>query len=207
MADTTLTLDQFQILLQRFDQLDAIQQRLIQLDAIQQRLDQIEDHLAEERRCAEELEELKQDLIPIGNQMIKVAIDELAEIGSEFKAEDLFYLLKRLLRDTHLLLQALDLLEALMSLGEELNMLMKPVFNTTVNKLDQLERQGYFAIPGKAWQALTAEIPPEHTTLFALLKSLQNPQVRIGLARLTNLLKVLGELPQNSNHHPNQKGE
>jgi len=207
MADTTLTLDQFQILMQRFDQLDAIQQRLMQLDAIQQRLDQIEDHLAEERRRAEEFEELKQDLIPIGNQMIKVAIDELAEIGSEFKAEDLFYLLKRLLRDIHLLLQALDLLEALMSLGEELNMLMKPVFNTTVNKLDSLERQGYFAIPGKAWQALTAEIPPEQTTLLALLKSLQNPQVRAGLARLTNLLKVLGELPQNSNHHQNQKGE
>lgn len=196
MADTTLTLDQFELLMRRFDQLDAIQQRL----------DQIEDHLAEQRRRAEELEELKQDLIPIGNQMIKVAIDELAEIGSEFKAEDLFYLVKRLLRDTHLLLQALDLLEALMSLGEELNMLMKPVFNTTVKELDRLERKGYFAVPGKAWQALTAEIPPEQATFTALLKTLRDPQVRAGLARVLNLLKVLGEIPQNSNNHLDQKG-
>ncbi|MCX8061307.1 MAG: DUF1641 domain-containing protein, partial [Anaerolineales bacterium] len=118
----------------------------------------------------------------------------------------LFYLLKRLLRDTHLLLQALDLLEALMSLGEELNMLMKPVFNTTVKELDRLERKGYFAVPGKAWHALTSEVTPDQATFTALLKTLRDPQVRAGLARVLNLLKVLGEMPQNSNNHHNQKG-
>ncbi|MCS6906341.1 MAG: DUF1641 domain-containing protein [Anaerolineales bacterium] len=197
MADTTLTLDRFELLMSRLDQLDLIQKRL----------EQLEDYLAEQHRRAEELEELKQELVPIANQMIKVAMDELAEIGNEFKAEDLFYLLKRLLRDTPLLLQALDLLEALTSLGEELNMLMKPVFNTTVKELDRLEQQGYFAVPGKVWRALTAEVAPEQTTFFALLKALRDPQVRIGIARVLHLLKVLGEMPQNSNEHQNLKGE
>ena len=46
------------------------------------------------------MDELRRDLMPIANQMIKLTIDELAEIGSEFQAEDLLFLLKRLLRDT-----------------------------------------------------------------------------------------------------------
>ncbi len=175
-----------------------------QFDLLMQRLDQIETHLAEQRRRAEELEELKRDLIPIGNQVIKRLTNELAGIGSEFKAEDLFYLLKRLLRDTHLLLKALDLLEALIGLGEETTRLMRPIFHTTVTELDRLERQGYFAMAGKAWQTLTGEIPPEQTGFLALLKALRDPRVRAGLARLLSLLKLLGEVPANSNH---QKGD
>lgn len=101
-----------------------------QFNLLLERLDRIEAYLAEQRQRADDLEELKRDLIPIANQMVHLAIDELAEIGSEFRVEDLFFLLKRLLRDTHLLLSALDQLESLMGLSEEMKRLMKPVFNT-----------------------------------------------------------------------------
>ncbi len=131
MSEATITQEQFTLLMER--------------------LDRIEEHLAEQRRRADELEELKRDLIPIGNQMFKLAIDELAEIGSEFTAEDLFFLIKRLLRDTHLLLQALDQLESLMGLGEEMNRLMRPMFNTAVEELDRLEREGYFTFAREGW--------------------------------------------------------
>ncbi len=131
MSEATITQEQFALLMER--------------------LDRIEGHLAEQRRRADELEELKRDLIPIGNDMFKLAIDELAEIGTEFKAEDLFFLLKRLLRDTHLLLQALDQLESMMGLGEEMNRLMRPMFNTVVEELDRLEREGYFAFAREGW--------------------------------------------------------
>ncbi|RME07623.1 MAG: DUF1641 domain-containing protein, partial [Anaerolineae bacterium] len=86
------------------------------------------------------------------NQMIKLSIDELAEIGSEFKVEDLLFLFKRLLRDTHLLLRGLDLLESLMELSEELNTLSKPMFNQAVENLDRLEREGYFAFARAGWR-------------------------------------------------------
>lgn len=134
MSDTPITQEQFALLMAR--------------------LDRIEEHLAEQRRRAEAFDELKRDLIPIGNQMVKISIDELAEIGSEFQAEDLFYLLKRLLRDTHLLVTALDQLESLMGLGEEVNRLMHPIFNTTVEELDRLERQGYFAFAREGWRII-----------------------------------------------------
>lgn len=122
-----------------------------QFNLLMARLDRIEEHLAEQRRRADELEELKRDLIPIGNQMVHLAIDELAEIGNEFRVEDLFFLLKRLLRDTHLLLKALDQLEALMGLGEEIERLMRPMFHTAVEELDRLERAGYFNFAREGW--------------------------------------------------------
>ncbi len=123
-----------------------------QFNLLMERLDRIEDHLSEQRRRQEELDELKRDLIPIANQMVKISIDELAEIGYEFKLEDLLFLLKRLLRDTNLLLKGLDQLESMMGLGEEMNRLMKPMFNTAVEELDRLEREGYFAFAREGWR-------------------------------------------------------
>jgi uncharacterized protein YjgD (DUF1641 family) len=98
------------------------------------------------------MNELKRDLLPIGNQMIKLTIDELAEIGSEFQAEDLLYLVKRLLRDTQLLTQMLDQLEAAAGMLDETSRIGKQVFNQSVAALDQMERQGYFAFARGSWR-------------------------------------------------------
>lgn len=210
MAEATITQDQFELLMDR--------------------LDRIESYLAAQQKQAEELEELKRDLIPIGNHMIKVTIDELAEIGSEFRVEDLFFLVKRLLRDTHLLLKALDQLELLMGLSEEINRLMKPIFNTTVEELDKLEREGFFNLAKAGFLAIrrianqfapddvdifATEIsgvlaalrqpPAETPSLLSIMREMNDPQVRIGLARTINMLKALGNLPGNQNHL-NQKG-
>ncbi|MGB9673956.1 MAG: hypothetical protein ACPL3P_07435 [Anaerolineales bacterium] len=210
MAEATITQDQFELLMGR--------------------LDRIESYLAAQQKQAEELEELKRDLIPIGNHMIKVTIDELAEIGSEFRVEDLFFLFKRLLRDTHLLLKALDQLELLMGLSEEINRLMKPIFNTTVEELDKLEQEGFFNLAKAAFLAVrrianqfapqdvdifATEIsgvlaalrqpPTEAPSLISIMREMNEPQLRIGLARTMNMLKALGNLPENQNHH-NQKG-
>jgi uncharacterized protein YjgD (DUF1641 family) len=77
--------------------------------------------------------------------MLKLSIDELAEIGTEFQMEDLFFLLKRLLRNTHTLVSLLERLEAGMGLAEEANLIGKQVFSNVVEELDQMERKGYFA--------------------------------------------------------------
>ena len=210
MAEATITQDQFELLMNR--------------------LDRIESYLAAQQKQAQEVEELKRDLIPIGNHMIKVTIDELAEIGSEFRVEDLFFLVKRLLRDTHLLLKALDQLELLMGLSEEINRLMKPIFNTTVEELDKLEREGFFNLAKAGFLAIrrianqfapddvdifATEIsgvlaalrqpPAETPSLISIMREMNDPQVRIGLARTINMLKALGNLPGNQNHL-NQKG-
>ncbi len=188
-----------------------------QLDLLLERLDRIEAHLAEQRRRQEELEELKNDLIPIGNQLIKISIDELAEIGTDFRSEDLLFLLKRLLRDTHLILKMLDQLESALEMAEELNRLGRPILDATIAELDRLERAGLFTLSQAAWVALqrvasafrpedvdtfaeeaaavlTAlkEPPPETPSLWRLAREMHDPQVRRGLARALGLLKALG---------------
>ena len=109
------------------------------------------DQAETQQRKHVELDELKQDMLPIANHMIKLTIDELADIGQEFDIEDLFFLLKRMMRNTNLILGMFDRMEALMGITDEVELLGKQVFSTTVETLDQLERDGYFAFAREGW--------------------------------------------------------
>jgi len=110
------------------------------------------EHAEIQQRRQRDLDELKQDVIPIANHMIKISIDELAEIGNDFELEDLFYILKRVLRNTHLIETLMDRMEALMGIADETELLGKQVFSTVVEGLDQLEHQGYFAFAQEGWK-------------------------------------------------------
>ncbi|MCF6278043.1 MAG: DUF1641 domain-containing protein [Anaerolineales bacterium] len=220
MTETAITQEQFALLMEK--------------------MDHIETHMAEQQRRQQEMEELQRDLIPIGNHMVKLAIDELAEIGSEFKAEDLFFLLKRILRDTELILKLFDQLESMMELSEDVQHMGKRIFNQGVEELDRLERQGYFAFAREGWQIIERvvtefseedvraladnvvvilktvrnmtqpeimaianqsvdairEAPAdENLSTWKLLKEMGSPQVKRGMSRMLNLLKVMGEKP------------
>jgi uncharacterized protein YjgD (DUF1641 family) len=109
------------------------------------KVDRLTELMEAQHERQQALEDLQQDLIPIANQAIKLTIDELAEIGTEFRVEDLLFLLKRLLRSTDLLNRMLDQLEAVSALGDETAVLGKQVFGTVVENLDRLERRGAFA--------------------------------------------------------------
>jgi len=125
---------------------------------LHQKIDLLTDQIAiltsqaeEQRRRQQSLDELKDDLIPIANHMIKLGIDELAEIGDKFQIEDLFFLLKRVMRNTHLILDMFDRLEAVMGIADETAILGKQVFNHTIEQLDKYEREGYFEIAQEGW--------------------------------------------------------
>ncbi|GAB4570339.1 MAG: hypothetical protein Kow0077_04250 [Anaerolineae bacterium] len=122
-----------------------------ELALLHQKVDRLTALLEAQERRSREFDELKADVIPIMNHAIRLTIDELDEVGSEFKLEDLFYLGKRLLRDTQLLIRVFDQLEGAMELGSEAQVLSKQVFSTLVHKLDELEREGYFAFARSAW--------------------------------------------------------
>lgn len=108
------------------------------------KVDRLTELMEAQRQRQQAMEDLQNDLIPIANQAIKLTIDELAEIGTEFRVEDLLFLLKRLLRSTELLNRMLDQLEAVSALGDEASILGKQVFSTVVENLDRLEQLGAF---------------------------------------------------------------
>jgi len=114
------------------------------IDLLTSQVFYLNEQLQTQTRQLRAFEEFKQDVLPIANHMFRLTIDELAEIGSDFEGEDLLFLVKRLLRDTHLLLKLLDQIEGFMGLMDEAGLMGKQVFNQTVETLDQLERKGYF---------------------------------------------------------------
>jgi uncharacterized protein YjgD (DUF1641 family) len=213
------------------------------LALIHEKLDYLTEQIEAQRRQRQALDELKHDLIPIANHMIKLTIDELEEIGTDFELEDLLFLLKRVLRDTRMWVSLLDRLESGMDLVDEATLLGKQVFQNTVETLDRMEHDGYFAFARGSWYLLERIVhefseedlrvlgdnivtilnivrsmtQPEVLTLasnaldslqveapengkapsaFALARQLSDPKVRLGLARMINLVKALADQDQ-----------
>lgn len=186
------------------------------LALMNQKLDSLIVFMEEQQSRQQAMQELRDDMIPMVNQMIKLTIDELAEIGQEFKVEDLLFLVKRLLRNTGLLIKLMDQLEGIMGIADEVDLLGKQVFNQVVEQLDGMEQKGYFRLAGEGIQIVDRvvtelepediqaagdavvravqafkEPPPEKApSLFALMSELNQPEVRIGMARMLNAVKA-----------------
>jgi len=185
------------------------------LELLHQKLDYLTEQLEAQRQQQEGMNELMHDAVPVVNHMIKLSIDELAEIGTDFQLEDLTFLLKRVLRDTRMLVGLLDQVEAVAELAEEGQVMGKRIFHQVTMELDRLEREGYFgmaragmgvadrlvhqfeadeveAAGNRIVDALTEDVP-ERVSFLALLRAMGDPKVRRGLYRSMNLLKAIGD--------------
>lgn len=183
------------------------------IDQLTEQVAFLSDQAQDQQRRGQELDELKADLIPIGNQLVNLTIQELEEVGADFELEDLLYLLKRVLRNTHLILTMMDRLESIMGIADEVELLGKQVFSATVEYLDRLERSGLFQQTSDLLRALSEgdtladlnralmafqdssgsnQTPP---SLFGLVRQLNQPEARRGLDRLVKMVTALGGEP------------
>lgn len=222
----------------------AKQATATEVEVLNQKMDMILEYIEDQKHRQQEMEELKNDVLPIANHMVNLTIDELAEIGTEFTMEDILFLMKRGLRNTRTWVNLMDMLEAGMGLSEEIGLIGQGVFSDVVELLDRLERQGYFAFLQEGWgvmEKIVAEFdeedvralgdnivtilttvrnmtqpevlsfannavnaiqpsePVENVSTLQLLRSLSDPQVRKGMARLLNIVKTLA----NDTNDPN----
>lgn len=186
-----------------------------ELAQINQKLDYLTAQFVAQRQGQEGVKELMDDAIPIVNHVIKLSIDELAEVGNDFELGDLLFLLKRVLRDTRMLVGLLNQLESVAELAEEGQQMGKRIFHQVTMELDRLEREGYFGFARagakvaerlvhdhkpeeleslgiRVADALKTE-PPAKVSLLDLLRAMGDPKVRRGLYRSLNLLKAIGD--------------
>ncbi len=174
------------------------------LALLHEKVDRLTVLLEAQNRRQQALEELQQDMIPIVNHAIKLTIDELAEVGSDFQLEDLLVMLKRMLRNTRLIMRMMDQLEAVSALGDEIDILGKQVFASTVSTLDRLERGGYFALARGSWhivEQIAAEFGEEDVralgdnivTILKTVRSMTQPEV---MALVNNMATAIREEPQ-----------
>jgi uncharacterized protein YjgD (DUF1641 family) len=97
-----------------------------------------------QKRRQQEWDELKDDLIPIGNELFRLSVEQLEEVHHHVQMEDLLRLFKRLLRNTRNLEMMLDQFESASELLQDVGPLSHDAFITAMMKLDEFERKGYF---------------------------------------------------------------
>ena len=171
------------------------------LAILNQKIDYLTEIIESQRKRQLELEELQRDMIPVVNSMIKISIDELAEIGNDFQLEDLLFLFKRVLRNTPLLIELMDRLEAAHGLMQEVELMGKPMFNQMVEGLDQMERAGYFDFARGGWyimEQLVEEFDQEDiyalgdniVTIMKTVRAMTQPEI---LAMANNAIGAIEE--------------
>ena len=158
------------------------------LETLHQKIDLISGQLEAQQRRQQEMQELQQDMLPIMNHMIKLSIDELAEIGNEFELEDLLFLLKRVLRNTRLIRRLMDMVESGAGLLDEIEPIALQAFGSTVETLDRMEQEGYFAFAQEGWrivERIVAEFSEEDVralgnnvvTILTTVRNMTQPEI------------------------------
>lgn len=182
-----------------------------ELEKIHEKLDFLTEQVMITRRRQEELQELKEDLTPVVSDLFQTAVQELDDISAYFSYEDLIFLIKKLLRNTKTLIGLFERLESVTDFVDDVTPLTKDMFQSALEKMDELEKKGIFRVlkdggeaADKALLAYTSGEwdAPEKISLFRLLRELNQPEVKRTLYVLLSVLKSLGS--QSSTQSINQ---
>jgi len=207
------------------------------IDRLATQVEFLTEEAHRQKRRQQEWDELKDDLIPIGNDIFRISVEQLEEIQQHVQIEDLLCVVKRLLRNTRNLGEMLDQLESIMELWRDISPLTQDAFLTMLNRLDEMERKGYFVflqggmdIADRIVTSFTEEDvqqlgdnivlilqtvkemtqpeimmmlsntatvvkdeEPVNTSIISILRQMNDPAVRKGLAKTLQVLKSVGE--------------
>lgn len=186
----------------------TLQELNAKVDALSEQLAVVTGYIADQQRRQRERDELKDDLVPIANDMYLAAIEELSEVEPYVQLEDLLHLLKRLARNTRNIEQMLDQLESINDLVADLGPIVNDAFLTTIQQLDDMERKGYFENLRQGFYVLDNIVEafgPEDikalgdnvVTILTTVREMTQPEVMLTLQNLTRTMRVTeGEAQQ-----------
>ncbi|MCL5994937.1 MAG: DUF1641 domain-containing protein [Chloroflexi bacterium] len=96
-------------------------------------------------RARQERAELMHDLMPVANDAMQLATEQLQEVEAYMNPADLFRLLKKLIRAAPYIESLLDQLDGMKDLLEVAGPLTKEAFSKAEGVFDEADRKGYFA--------------------------------------------------------------
>jgi len=117
-------------------------------ELILQKIENLEAQLAPLLKTARDVNELKEDVLPLTNTAVRVLIDELQEIEAGFQLDDLMYLAKEAARNISNFTFAIKQMSNIIDFVNDLEPLMKSAVPQIIEYLDALERRGVFRILG-----------------------------------------------------------
>jgi uncharacterized protein YjgD (DUF1641 family) len=144
-------------------------------------------------------QELKHDLTPIMHDAFKTLMKEFGEVEAGFQLEDIFALLKRLLRSIKNLTYLLEQMENIIDLWQTIEPLLHSAVPKGIEFLDEMEQKGVFRmykamveVRGKMARAYTPEdievMGDGFVSMLGLIKKLSTPQAREMLEKLADMM-------------------
>lgn len=166
------------------------------LDRIDERLDRFDAQLTPITDTAESLVELKNDITPQLNATVRILIEQLIDVETEFEFEDLLQLIKRSILSVRDLIFSLEHLDSLIDFIKTSEPLFRITIPQIINYLDDLEQKGVFrtysamlGVRGKAAKSYTPEefetIGDAFVSLLGLLKAIGRPETLSLIQKLT----------------------
>jgi len=215
---------------------DSLAELNQKLDKLTTQVEFLTEEAHRQKRRQQEWDELKDDLIPIGNDLFRMSVEQLEEVQEHVQIEDMLRLFKRLLRNTRNLEQMLDQMESFMELWQDIGPLSQDAFLTMMNYLNQMEQKGYFVFLQGGLEMMdkvvtsfveedidqlgdnivlilqtvkemtqpeimgmlsnTAQVftdeEPVDTSIISIIRQMNDPEVRRGLAKTLQILKSVG---------------
>ncbi len=167
-----------------------------QLEQIQQQLAVITEEIEAQRRRRREMEELKADLNLIAKDMFQAAVEELDDVAQHVETGDITHFIKHLLRNLRNLSKMMESLESLNDFARDAGPLTKEMFLSWLDKLDELDRKGYFEFFTEAMKIVDTIVTnfsvedvrllrENITTILLTVKNLTQPDM---LATVNNAL-------------------
>ena len=167
-------------------------------ELILERLDRIETQLAPVVETAGSVKELRDDLIPLSAQALRLLINELEDIESGFQLEDLLDMFKTLMRSVKTITFSLQQMGNIVDFVTTIEPLLRSSVPQIINYLDDLEQRGVLRmftamldVRAKIASAYTAEdidkIGDGAVALLGLAKKLSDPQAIAFLEKVAEM--------------------
>ena len=125
-----------------------------QIDDINRKLDIIITEIESQKRYRREIEDLRDDLMRLGNDVFHSAINELEEFTYSLEMSDVLLLGKQLLRNVNNIKTAFEQMESARDFLADFTMMSQGFFNDVLLKLDDLDKKGYFDLLRESQQLL-----------------------------------------------------
>ena len=167
-------------------------------DLLWERLDRMEGQLQTLVKAQQSEAELKADIAPLMNSAVRLLIDDLGMVESDFQLEDVFALVKQGMRSLRNLTQALESMGNLFDLWNTMEPMLKSAVPNIINYMDNLERKGVFRTYAAMLEVrakVAAHYDPEEIAtmsdafvlLLSMLKKLSDPRMIDFMNRILEL--------------------
>lgn len=173
-----------------------------QIDALNTKLDIILDEIEHQRRHRREMEDLKEDLMRVGRDLYRTAVDELEEVHDEVSTGDIAYLAKKLLRNVNNITRTFEQLENVKDFVDDFAPVSRQLSLDLMHRLNEMDRKGYFEFFREAMRITdnivtsfsaddVRQLADNVATILATIKNLTQPEMLRAINNALNVYKKL----------------